>query len=173
LLLLLLGSALGFMPPTLLSRPRLRERPSAREAVKRPFLAASPPCPHCRELAYLRMTAPDDEEAAAVPLSPLRRNACIAVVLALFTVNQWSRSLVFYVVDFADNSQLSAEALAEASRLFINVELGFDQAQYGLLASLGFATLFSLTSLLAVRMIKGTVGVNVVPTAAYTAKLLA
>lgn len=89
------------------------------------------------------------ESKAEVIIAEPRRIACIAVLLALFTVNQWSRSLIFYVVDFSDKSQLDANALAEASRLFMNVDLGFDQAQYGLLASLGFAAFFSLTSLIA------------------------
>ena len=65
------------------------------------------------------------------------------VLLALATVNQWARALIFYTVDF------KAPFSDEAARLFMNVDVGFDEAQYGILASIGFAALFSVTSLLA------------------------
>lgn len=51
-------------------------------------------------------------------------------------------------MDFS-NTERSAEELTEAARLFVNLDLNFDAAQYGLLASLGFAALFSLVSLIA------------------------
>ena len=67
----------------------------------------------------------------------------VLLLLLLFTANQWARSLIFYVVDF------KADASAEAARAFMNVDIGFDEAQYGVLASIGFAALFSITSLVA------------------------
>ena len=41
------------------------------------------------------------------------------------------RALIFYTVDF------KAAPSDETIRLFMNVDVGFDQAQYGLLASIG------------------------------------
>jgi len=51
--------------------------------------------------------------------------------------------LIYYLVDFANSPEPGA------ARTFINVDLGFDEAQYGVLASLGFAFLFSAASLFA------------------------
>jgi MFS family permease len=156
-LLLLFGApaALSFTPPVPLSRPRLRDRPTIHGDQWQPLLSTPPSTPDRFHPQHVRMSeaGSSSDDGTEVQLSAFRRNACVAALLALFTVNQWSRSLVFYVVDFSDKSQLSADALAEASRLFINVDLNFDQAQYGLLASLGFAALFSLTSLLAGRAV--------------------
>lgn len=156
-LLLLFGApaALGFVSPIPLSR---RDKPAIHGDQWQPLIRSPPGTPvrfHPlgRQDIRLSETGLSSDDGTEIHLSALRRNACVAVLLALFTVNQWSRSLVFYIVDFSDKVQVSADALAEASRLFINVDLGFDQAQYGLLASLGFATLFSLTSLLAGRAV--------------------
>ncbi|KAL1510874.1 hypothetical protein AB1Y20_005706 [Prymnesium parvum] len=66
-----------------------------------------------------------------------------AVLLAIFSLNQWARSLLFYLVDFG------APPTEAAARLFMNVAVGFDEAEYGVLASVGFSLLFSLTSLVA------------------------
>ena len=63
----------------------------------------------------------------------------VVLLLAIFTLNQWSRQIIFYVVDF---NRAPSE---EAARLFMNLDIGFDQAQYGVLASVGFAVLFAVT----------------------------
>lgn len=55
----------------------------------------------------------------------------VILLLLLFTVNQWARSLLFYVVDF------SKPLTEETARLFMNVDVGFDESQYGILASVG------------------------------------
>lgn len=102
-----------------------------------------------RRRRQLHLSAAPEDDRPLVPLSPVRQAACVGSLLALFTVNQWSRSLIFYLVDFTDRAGQPAAAVAEASRAFMNVELGFDQAQYGLLASLGFAAVFSFASFLA------------------------
>jgi MFS family permease len=69
--------------------------------------------------------------------------AAVLILLLLFTTNQWARQLIFYTVDF------KATPSADAAFQFMNVDLGFNEAQYGILASIGFAALFSLTSLVA------------------------
>ena len=61
----------------------------------------------------------------------------------LFTTNQWARQLPFYTVDF------KAPATEEAARMFMNIDIGFDAGQYGVLASIGFAAFFALASLFA------------------------
>jgi MFS family permease len=60
----------------------------------------------------------------------------------VYISNQWSRSLVFYLVNFGDG----------ASSRFMNVELGFGQTQYSVLASFGFTSLFAVSSLLAGKL---------------------
>jgi MFS family permease len=66
----------------------------------------------------------------------------IPLVLPLWLVyisNQWSRSSIYYLVDFNG-------ATADAFRA-MNVAIGFSEAQYGLLASLAFTALFAVASL--------------------------
>lgn len=60
----------------------------------------------------------------------------------MYISNQWSRSLIFYLVNFGGG----------ASAHFINVDLGFGKSQYGVLASFGFTSLFALSSLLAGKL---------------------
>ena len=48
----------------------------------------------------------------------------VLILAALFTTNQWARQLPFYTVDFKADA-----ASAEAVRLFMNVDVGFDAAQ--------------------------------------------
>lgn len=59
---------------------------------------------------------------------------------AVYISNQWSRSSLYYIVDFSD----SATAFNA-----MNVDVGFTQAQYGVLASLVFTSLFAVASLAA------------------------
>ncbi len=101
-----------------------------------------------RHSAIIMSTGSPGPQPTPLPLSSGRVNACIGALLLLFAANQWSRSLIFYLVDFSATERSPAE-LAEAARLFVNVDLSFDAAQYGLLASIGFASLFSLVSLIA------------------------
>lgn len=56
----------------------------------------------------------------------------------VYISNQWSRSSIYYLVNFDS----SAEAVTA-----MNVDLGFDQVQYGVLASVAFTSLFAIASL--------------------------
>jgi MFS family permease len=56
----------------------------------------------------------------------------------VYVSNQWSRSSIYYLVDFSD----SATAFSA-----MNAAIGFDQVQYGLLASVAFTSLFAIASL--------------------------
>jgi predicted MFS family arabinose efflux permease len=65
----------------------------------------------------------------------------IQLVLPLWLVyisNQWSRSSLYYLVDF------STDATANQA---MNVDIGFSQTQYGVLASIVFTTLFAIGSI--------------------------
>merc|ERR1719483_1707198 len=73
---------------------------------------------------------------------PVGLYTTLAVLILLATANQWSRAIIFYIVDFSKGAQAQPEQ-------FINVALGFDEASYGLIASLAFSALFASTSLLA------------------------
>ena len=83
------------------------------------------------------------EKDEATPAPPAGGGLSVLLLLLLFTVNQWARSLIFYVVDF------KTAPTPEAAFQFMNVDVGFDESQYGILASVGFAALFSVTSLVA------------------------
>ena len=77
----------------------------------------------------------DEEDALPWPM--------LGALLFVYVNNQWSRSLIYYLVSFA------AGASADE---FINVGLGFDETQYSILASFGFTALFAVSSLLAGRL---------------------
>ena len=56
----------------------------------------------------------------------------------VYISNQWSRSSIYYLVNFDS----SADAVTA-----MNVDIGFDQVQYGVLASVAFTSLFAIASL--------------------------
>jgi MFS family permease len=56
----------------------------------------------------------------------------------VYILNQWSRLSIYYLVDF------SGEGNAFSA---MNLNLGFSQLQYGLLASVAFTSLFAVASL--------------------------
>ena len=56
----------------------------------------------------------------------------------VYISNQWSRSSLYYLVNFSGD--------ADPFRA-MNLDIGFSQAQYGLLASLAFTSLFAIASL--------------------------
>mmetsp|Transcript_30177 Transcript_30177/g.38937 ORF Transcript_30177/g.38937 Transcript_30177/m.38937 type:complete len:496 (+) Transcript_30177:126-1613(+) len=63
----------------------------------------------------------------------------------LYVHNQWTRSLIYYIVNF------EVTATAKTATEFINIGLGFDENSYALLASLGFTLLYTISSLFAGR----------------------
>ena len=56
----------------------------------------------------------------------------------VYVSNQWSRASIYYLVDFSDQAD-SFKAM--------NIDIGFSQAQYGLLASIAFTALYAIASL--------------------------
>ena len=117
---------------------------------------ASPPCRRCPTLlaatdlpkkSPLSPPPPSPTLTAAVakprPAAPATRpGVLLAVLLALYVSNQWARNLPSYIVNFAP----AAVQEAGAGRSLMNVGLGFDQAQYGLLVSYGFSLLYTACS---------------------------
>jgi len=82
----------------------------------------------------------DDENS-----SSSRSSWLWTLVLPLWLVyisNQWSRSSIYYLVQFDNN-----DATADAAFTAMNVDIGFDEAQYGILASVAFTSLFAVASL--------------------------
>jgi MFS family permease len=57
----------------------------------------------------------------------------------VYVSNQWSRSSIYYLVNFDVSSSDAFTAM--------NVDIGFGEAQYGVLASLAFTSLFAIASL--------------------------
>jgi MFS family permease len=78
----------------------------------------------------------DEKGEKGSPLSWLWK-LCLPLWL-VYISNQWSRSSLYYLVDFSD---------AAVSTTAMNVDIGFDQVQYGVLASLAFTSLFAIASL--------------------------
>jgi len=73
----------------------------------------------------------------------------VALLLALNIHNQWTRALLYYLVSF------KVEITPENARQYMNIDLGFGQEQYGLLASFGFTALYTLFTLVAGRVADG------------------
>ena len=56
----------------------------------------------------------------------------------VFISNQWSRASIYYLVDFSPNANPFNA---------MNVDIGFSEAEYGLLASIAFTSLYAIASL--------------------------
>lgn len=87
----------------------------------------------------LSKQAGDLEEDDSTEASPWVWFVSLVLPLQLVYVsNQWSRSSIYYLVNFSED--------ADPFRA-MNLDIGFSQAQYGLLASLAFTALFAVASL--------------------------
>ena len=71
--------------------------------------------------------------------------AAVAILLGINVHNQWTRALIYYLVSF------KSEDTDASKYLYMNMDLGFDQAQYSFLASFAFTGLFTVASLFAGR----------------------
>jgi len=74
------------------------------------------------------------------PMTPRPQYVTLAALSMVFISNQWSRSLIYYLVSFSSDAH---------SFEFMNIDLGFGAAQYGIVASFGFTLLFAVSSLFA------------------------
>ena len=80
-------------------------------------------------LLAMAEAGPSDSDGDGSGGMPVGLYTTLAVLILLATANQWSRAIIFYIVDFSKGAQSQPEQ-------FINVALGFDEASYGLIASL-------------------------------------
>lgn len=92
---------------------------------------------------HLRMTKEEEEDGTSNiesgdDASWLWIPTLVLPLQLVYISNQWSRSSLYYLVNFSDG--------ADPFRA-MNLDIGFSQAQYGLLASLAFTTLFAVASL--------------------------
>lgn len=69
----------------------------------------------------------DSDGGNGRPPMPASVYMTLTVLVLLATANQWSRAIIFYIVDFSKGARSQPD-------LFINVALGFDEASYGLIA---------------------------------------
>lgn len=83
----------------------------------------------------------DDDENSPEKAMGVSSSWPISLVLPLwlvYTSNQWSRSSIYFLVDFSSGAK-PFQAM--------NVDIGFSEAQYGVLASVVFTSLFAVASL--------------------------
>jgi MFS family permease len=88
-----------------------------------------------RRLNVLGALPKNDKNAPINNLWPL---TLVAPLWLAYVSNQWSRYSLVYLVDFS-NDATSLKAM--------NVDIGFNQLEYGVLASLAFTALFAVASL--------------------------
>merc|ERR1740124_116042 len=88
-------------------------------------------------------TSEEDDQISTPSDTTMQSNLLIILPLLLVYIsNQWSRSSVYYLVNFGNSESVT-------SFNAMNVDLDFSQAQYGVLASLAFTALFAIASLFA------------------------
>lgn len=137
-------------PPVALGRSRAQL-----PCVRPPCLSRAPRARRCaarampepgKELPLKRSKSEslsEDEELLPFPSAPRAGRLLLPLLLAAYVHNQWSRSLIYYVVDFGDT-----DAPGSAQKL-MNAELGFGPGTYSVLATIAFSALFAPLSLIA------------------------
>lgn len=87
-----------------------------------------------------------DSPAEEKPKKQTTKDILILVLplLLVYISNQWSRFSISYLVDFPAEQATIGNAFHS-----MNVDLGFTETQYGILASTSFTILFALSSLIA------------------------
>ena len=143
LLLILIGSALAFQHSAIrvsdaAKKPfNLLVDASTRGAVRRrKHWMDSPP----RILTLKSKNGDIEPQDSTVDASSWKWLALVLPLHLVYVSNQWSRSSIYYLVNFSDGASPFTS---------MNVDIGFSQSEYGLLASLGFTSLFAIASLFA------------------------
>ena len=95
--------------------------------------------PLTRTIDVARRAQPNADADASAPISDGRRTALLASLVAVYTSNQWCRSLLFSTVDFGSDDGVR----------FVNAALGLSRSDYAVLGTLAFNVLFSGCSLAA------------------------
>jgi len=108
--------------------------------------------PHSKKPFVLKTSKDDNDVTISTdslkstpPTPAFSLGQILTVVIPLLLVyisNQWSRSSLYYLVDFS---------ASETANPFtaMNVDIGFSEAQYGVLASVAFTALYAIASLFA------------------------
>ena len=91
----------------------------------------------CARLARADNDDDNNDEQLSSPDASWLWKVCLPLWL-VYISNQWSRSSLYYLVDFS---------AAATTYNAMNVDIGFDEVQYGLLASVAFTSLFAVASL--------------------------
>ncbi len=107
--------------------------PAPRAALVRPPLRVTAP-PLCRGAPPI---PPPPPLVAPRPSSPTHGPVVLGLLLLLYVINQWARWLPSYLVRFPPRG---------AARELMNVDLGLDETQYGLLMSYGFSLVYAACS---------------------------
>ena len=96
------------------------------------------PCGLCRQMNRSEDTGEKEESNLSGDSSWIL--TLLVPLWLVYVSNQWSRSSLYYLVDFSGNGDpLRA----------MNVDLSFSESQYGFLASIAFTSLFAVASLAA------------------------
>ncbi|KAH8047175.1 sphingolipid transporter [Aureococcus anophagefferens] len=95
--------------------------------------------PLTRTVDVARRAQPNADADASAPMSDGRRTALLASLVAVYTSNQWCRSLLFSTVDFGSDDGVR----------FVNAALGLSRSDYAILGTLAFNVLFGGCSLAA------------------------
>lgn len=82
----------------------------------------------------------DKKERSEDPASVSWIFALVVPLWLIYISNQWSRSSLYYLVDFSNDADPTKA---------MNLDIGFTEGQYGFLASLAFTSLFAFASLAA------------------------
>lgn len=127
-------SSLAFTYPARLALTRCcctsRDKPAALGFGDHPYPIRTP---------TVRLATNSNDEDGNKDQSNWLLGLCLPLWLA-YVSNQWSRSSIYYLVDFSDKGNAFTA---------MNIDLAFSQAQYGVLASVAFTSLFAIASLLA------------------------
>ena len=89
--------------------------------------------PLTRTIDVARRAQPNADADASATISDGRRTALLASLVAVYTSNQWCRSLLFSTVDFGSDDGVR----------FVNAALGLSRSDYAVLGTLAFNVLFS------------------------------
>ena len=132
--------------PTLAERSLATASPArGKPTLTRAALHGAQSRERARSIQLLAARAAGGDSDDVEPLVPTGKGPYIVLLacLLLYVCNQWARMLPSYLVNF---DAPAAAAPARSGRELMNVALGFDAQQYGLLVSYGFSVLYVLFS---------------------------
>jgi len=106
--------------------------------MKRPFLSHSEQRLTTTTTQISMKQTEEEDSSLRIESTGVWLFTLVFPLLLVYISNQWSRSSLYYLVNFADDAD---------PFLAMNAGIGFSQAEYGFLASLAFTALFGIASL--------------------------